>query len=147
MSSYPRFYWIAGGVPKAGGIDDLADLFPRVAGAYLIGFAIMAWRAAENERGFAETSTLAVFRITLFNPAIWIGAVSTLTIARATAGAGLLPSAVFVAGVELGSLAWYLAVIFGATRVPSSWRRHIERAAVIVIGATGAWLVGSILRD
>jgi len=39
MSSYPKFYWIAGGVAKAGGIDDLKDLFPRVAGAYLIGEA------------------------------------------------------------------------------------------------------------
>jgi UDP-N-acetylmuramoylalanine--D-glutamate ligase len=39
MSSYPRFYWIAGGVPKAGGIDSLADLFPRVAKAYLVGQA------------------------------------------------------------------------------------------------------------
>ncbi len=29
MSSYPKFYWIAGGRPKTGGIDDLADLFPR----------------------------------------------------------------------------------------------------------------------
>ncbi|PXA78852.1 UDP-N-acetylmuramoyl-L-alanine--D-glutamate ligase [Caulobacter sp. D4A] len=39
MSSYPKFYWIAGGVPKAGGIEDLQDLFPRVACAYLIGQA------------------------------------------------------------------------------------------------------------
>jgi UDP-N-acetylmuramoylalanine--D-glutamate ligase len=39
MSTYPRFYWIAGGVPKAGGIDGLGDLFPRVAKAYLIGEA------------------------------------------------------------------------------------------------------------
>ena len=39
MSSYPRFYWIAGGRPKAGGIDDLTDLFPRIAEAYLIGEA------------------------------------------------------------------------------------------------------------
>ncbi|PVM86244.1 UDP-N-acetylmuramoyl-L-alanine--D-glutamate ligase [Caulobacter radicis] len=39
MSSYPKFYWIAGGVPKAGGIEDLVDLFPRVACAYLIGQA------------------------------------------------------------------------------------------------------------
>ena len=39
MSSYPRFFWIAGGVPKAGGIDGLADLFGRVAKAYLIGQA------------------------------------------------------------------------------------------------------------
>jgi UDP-N-acetylmuramoylalanine--D-glutamate ligase len=39
MSTYPRFYWIAGGVPKAGGIDSLTDLFPRVAKAYLVGQA------------------------------------------------------------------------------------------------------------
>jgi UDP-N-acetylmuramoylalanine--D-glutamate ligase len=39
MSSYPRFYWIAGGQPKAGGIAGLQDLLPRVARAYLIGEA------------------------------------------------------------------------------------------------------------
>jgi UDP-N-acetylmuramoylalanine--D-glutamate ligase len=39
MSSYPKFYWIGGGVAKAGGIDDLKDLFPRIAKAYLIGEA------------------------------------------------------------------------------------------------------------
>ena len=37
MSSYPKFYWIAGGQPKTGGIEALADLFPRIAKAYLIG--------------------------------------------------------------------------------------------------------------
>ena len=37
LSSYPKVYWIAGGQPKAGGIESLADLFPRVAKAYLIG--------------------------------------------------------------------------------------------------------------
>ena len=45
MSAYPRFYWIAGGVPKAGGVDGLADLFPRVAKAYLIGEAAEAFAA------------------------------------------------------------------------------------------------------
>lgn len=39
MSSYPRFYWIAGGQPKSGGIAQLDDLLPRVARAYLIGDA------------------------------------------------------------------------------------------------------------
>jgi UDP-N-acetylmuramoylalanine--D-glutamate ligase len=39
MSSYPRFYWIAGGRAKAGGIEPLEDLFPRVAKAYLVGEA------------------------------------------------------------------------------------------------------------
>jgi len=39
MSTWPRFYWIAGGKAKAGGIESLTDLFPRVAKAYLIGEA------------------------------------------------------------------------------------------------------------
>ena len=37
LGSYPRVVWIAGGVPKAGGIEPLAALFPRVAHAVLIG--------------------------------------------------------------------------------------------------------------
>ncbi len=43
LASYPRVHWIAGGVPKAGGIDSLTDLFPRVAKAYLIGEAADAF--------------------------------------------------------------------------------------------------------
>ncbi|NBB52366.1 UDP-N-acetylmuramoyl-L-alanine--D-glutamate ligase [Rhizobium sp. CRIBSB] len=37
LSSYDRSFWIAGGRAKAGGIDDLEDLFPRVVEAFLIG--------------------------------------------------------------------------------------------------------------
>ncbi len=37
LSSYDRCFWIAGGRAKAGGIDDLEDLFPRVMEAFLIG--------------------------------------------------------------------------------------------------------------
>ena len=43
LSSYPQVYWIAGGQPKTGGIDDLADLFPRVIKAYLVGEAAPAF--------------------------------------------------------------------------------------------------------
>jgi UDP-N-acetylmuramoylalanine--D-glutamate ligase len=39
LSSYPRVYWIAGGRAKEGGIEALADLFPRVERAYLVGEA------------------------------------------------------------------------------------------------------------
>ncbi|CAN5445291.1 UDP-N-acetylmuramoyl-L-alanine--D-glutamate ligase [soil metagenome] len=45
LASYPSVFWIAGGVPKSGGIEDLADLFPRVAKAYLIGQAADAFAA------------------------------------------------------------------------------------------------------
>ena len=38
LRSFPsHIYWIVGGIPKAGGIEPLRDLFPRVARAYLIG--------------------------------------------------------------------------------------------------------------
>ena len=39
MECHDRFVWIAGGVPKAGGIAPLAPLFPRVSRALLIGEA------------------------------------------------------------------------------------------------------------
>jgi UDP-N-acetylmuramoylalanine--D-glutamate ligase len=37
LAVYPRVYWIAGGVAKEGGIEELAPFFPRIAKAYLIG--------------------------------------------------------------------------------------------------------------
>lgn len=37
LAVYPRIYWIAGGVAKEGGIEELAPFFPRLARAYLIG--------------------------------------------------------------------------------------------------------------
>ena len=62
LSSYPSVFWIAGGVPKAGGIDDLADLFPRVTRAYLIGEAAEAFAAtlADTPHVIAKTLNAAV---------------------------------------------------------------------------------------
>lgn len=45
LLSFDRIYWIAGGLPKSGGIADLADHFPRIAKAYLIGEAREAFAA------------------------------------------------------------------------------------------------------
>ncbi len=39
LASFAPIYWIAGGRPKEGGIAPLADFFPRIARAYLIGEA------------------------------------------------------------------------------------------------------------
>ncbi|PHK95654.1 UDP-N-acetylmuramoyl-L-alanine--D-glutamate ligase [Pseudoroseomonas rhizosphaerae] len=52
LSSYDRVVWIGGGVPKAGGIDSLAPLFPRIAEAVLIG---------QSAQDFA--ATLAAHRV------------------------------------------------------------------------------------
>lgn len=45
LQSYPKVYWIAGGRPKEGGIEELSDLFGRVAKAYLVGEAAEAYAA------------------------------------------------------------------------------------------------------
>ncbi|WP_269514411.1 UDP-N-acetylmuramoyl-L-alanine--D-glutamate ligase [Brevundimonas subvibrioides] len=50
LMSWPTSYWIAGGRAKDGGIEDLRDLFPRVAKAYLIGEA-----AADFARTLGDT--------------------------------------------------------------------------------------------
>lgn len=67
MSSYPKFYWIAGGQPKTGGIDALADLFPRIEAAYLIGEASEAFahtlqgKARSVECGTLENAVSAAY--------------------------------------------------------------------------------------
>lgn len=43
LSSFERIYWIAGGVPKEGGIASLGSFFPKIAKAYLIGEAAPAF--------------------------------------------------------------------------------------------------------
>jgi UDP-N-acetylmuramoylalanine--D-glutamate ligase len=49
LSSYDRIYWIAGGLPKTGGITTLAPYFPRIAKAYLIGEAAAEFAATLGE--------------------------------------------------------------------------------------------------
>jgi UDP-N-acetylmuramoylalanine--D-glutamate ligase len=67
MSSYPKFHWIAGGQPKAGGIDALVDLFPRIEKAYLIGEAAPAFaqtlkgKAAVAECGAMDAAVSQAF--------------------------------------------------------------------------------------
>ncbi len=60
LSSFPRIYWIAGGLPKEGGIEPLRSFFPRIAKAYLIGEAAPAFAATLGEASPYEISgTLA----------------------------------------------------------------------------------------
>jgi UDP-N-acetylmuramoylalanine--D-glutamate ligase len=68
MSTIPRFYWIAGGVPKAGGIAPLEDLFGRVEKAYLIGEAapdfakVLEGRAPYTQCGDLEQAVASAYR-------------------------------------------------------------------------------------
>jgi UDP-N-acetylmuramoylalanine--D-glutamate ligase len=50
LSSYPKVYWIAGGQPKSGGIESLADLFGGVFKAYLVGEAVDQFAATLDRR-------------------------------------------------------------------------------------------------
>jgi UDP-N-acetylmuramoylalanine--D-glutamate ligase len=56
LSSYERIYWIAGGLPKEGGIASLAPLFPRIVKAYLIGEAAPAFAVTLGEAAAYEIS-------------------------------------------------------------------------------------------
>jgi UDP-N-acetylmuramoylalanine--D-glutamate ligase len=54
MGCYERFVWIAGGVAKSGGIDELEPFFPRIEKAYLIGQDGAAFAARLSEAGVAN---------------------------------------------------------------------------------------------
>ena len=50
LSSFGDIFWIAGGKPKAGGITGLAEYFPRIRKAYLIGEAAQEFSRTLGER-------------------------------------------------------------------------------------------------
>ncbi len=56
LSSFPRIYWIAGGLPKEGGIASLSGFFPRIAKAYLIGEAAPQFAATLGDTAPFEIS-------------------------------------------------------------------------------------------
>jgi UDP-N-acetylmuramoylalanine--D-glutamate ligase len=60
LAAFPGgIYWILGGRPKEGGISTLADYFPRIAKAYLIGEATEAFAATlEGKAAYAKCETL-----------------------------------------------------------------------------------------
>lgn len=60
LASFQRIYWIAGGLPKEGGIESLRGFFPRIAKAYLIGEAAPAFSATLGDAvPFEISGTLA----------------------------------------------------------------------------------------
>ena len=60
LASYKNIFWIAGGVPKDGGIEPLKDLFGNVQSSYLIGEASNEFAKTLKSTGknFVKTSTL-----------------------------------------------------------------------------------------
>jgi UDP-N-acetylmuramoylalanine--D-glutamate ligase len=50
LSSFADIFWIAGGLPKAGGITGLSEYFPRIRKAYLIGEAAAEFASTLGER-------------------------------------------------------------------------------------------------
>ena len=50
LATFDTIYWIAGGQAKTGGIEKLADYFPKIAKAYLIGEAADAFSATLARR-------------------------------------------------------------------------------------------------
>jgi UDP-N-acetylmuramoylalanine--D-glutamate ligase len=63
LSSFADIFWIAGGKPKQGGITGLAEYFPRIRKAYLIGEAAQEFAGTLGERvpnEISETLDVAV---------------------------------------------------------------------------------------
>ncbi|MDO8288856.1 MAG: UDP-N-acetylmuramoyl-L-alanine--D-glutamate ligase [Parvibaculum sp.] len=59
LATYNNIYWIIGGKSKEGGIESLAEYFPRLARAYLIGAAADEFAATlEGKVGYVQCGTL-----------------------------------------------------------------------------------------
>ncbi|MBC7582835.1 MAG: UDP-N-acetylmuramoyl-L-alanine--D-glutamate ligase [Tardiphaga sp.] len=61
LSSFPGIFWIAGGKAKEGGIESLAEFFPRIRKAYLIGEAASEFaRTLDGKVPYEISETLDV---------------------------------------------------------------------------------------
>src|SRR6201996_9291108 len=61
LAVYPDIFWIAGGKPKEGGIESLAEFFPRIRCAYLIGEAAAQFaKPLEGKAPYIMSGTLDV---------------------------------------------------------------------------------------
>jgi UDP-N-acetylmuramoylalanine--D-glutamate ligase len=61
LSSFPDIFWIAGGKAKEGGIESLAEFFPRIRKAYLIGEAAADFaRTLDGKADYEISETLEV---------------------------------------------------------------------------------------
>src|SRR5467141_199952 len=61
LSSFAEIFWIAGGKPKTGGITSLAEYFPRIRKAYLIGEAASEFAATlEGKVPYEISDTLDI---------------------------------------------------------------------------------------
>ena len=61
LAVWPDIFWIAGGKPKAGGIESLVSFFPRIRRAYLIGEAAPAFaRTLDGKAPYEVSDTLDV---------------------------------------------------------------------------------------
>jgi UDP-N-acetylmuramoylalanine--D-glutamate ligase len=67
LACYDNVYWIAGGRAKAGGIGDLAEYWPRIRHAYLIGeaakdfAAVLAGRVPATIAGTLDHAVAAAY--------------------------------------------------------------------------------------
>ncbi|MGH6725147.1 MAG: UDP-N-acetylmuramoyl-L-alanine--D-glutamate ligase, partial [Pseudolabrys sp.] len=60
LASFHDIFWIAGGKPKTGGIESLAEYFPRIAKAYLIGEAADEFaRTLEGRVAYEKSGVLS----------------------------------------------------------------------------------------
>jgi UDP-N-acetylmuramoylalanine--D-glutamate ligase len=83
LACYDDIYWIAGGVPKEGGIAALAPFFPRLRHVFLIGQASEAFAATlEGQVAYSRCGTLAAA----------VGAASAAALAERKPGAVVLLS-------------------------------------------------------
>ena len=92
MSTIPRFYWIAGGLPKAGGVEPLADLFPRVEKAYLIGEAASDFaRTLDGRAPYVVSGTLGAAVESAFRDASAAGGEAVVLLSPACASFDQFP--------------------------------------------------------
>ncbi|MCC0077833.1 MAG: LysE family transporter [Rhodobacter sp.] len=134
----------------AGGLDGGLDWVRLIGGVLLIGLGVKGWLTPAREvtpaRASARTliaTAGATFALTIANPSTILSFVAMFAGLGLAEEPGAAAAATAVAGVFLGSLAWW-AVLSGAValtrhRLPPGFARLVSRASAVMLVGLGVW--------
>ncbi|MBN8290385.1 LysE family transporter [Rhodobacter sp. NTK016B] len=140
----------------AGVLDNGAGVVRIAGGLLLIVLAVRGWRQAGQpaRAARADARTLiataaTTFALTIANPATILSFVAMFAGLGLAEDPGIAQAAIAVAGVFLGSLAWWAflsgAVAATRSRLPAGFALWVARGSALMLAGLGVWaLIGAL---
>jgi threonine/homoserine/homoserine lactone efflux protein len=109
------------------------------AGAFLVMFAVKAFFSVHRRQ--VLPSPKSAFRLTIFNPGVWLSMLTLIALLFDPEGSALWFLILFALSFELGVFVWYLFLIFIASKLSERSHEFVLKLAFCLIAVMGLLFV------